>query len=143
MDGITVNLLFLGAGLIGAYLLFQHLNRRKIDDQRAAFWANVKEPLCYRSQDIEDTEVTQRAENARKRLREHGNVWITPADVYCWVYRSDADDATADFMAWADLRDRQAQDTRKAFRELKARQMAGEGNPTGAAELFGQQKTAV
>lgn len=137
---ITIGILVFFAGLISAYLLFKYLNDRRLDDQRAAFWANVREPLCYRSQDIEDDAVAQRAENARKKLSEHGNAYLNPAtDVHFWVYRADVQDATADFMAWADLRDMQSQEIRKAFRELKARQMAGAGNEFGAAKMFGQQ----
>lgn len=139
----TIGLLIFAAGLLSAYLLFKWLNDRRLDDQVAAFWANVREPLCYRSQDIEDLQVAERAENARKKLSLHGNKYLNPAtDVYFWVYRSDKDDATADFMAWADLRDIQAQEIRKAFRELKARQMSDNGNPFGGAQMFGQQKTA-
>ena len=138
---MEMNLIFLAIGLIGAYIFFRWQNRRRLDDQIAAFWANVREPLCYRSQDIEDDEVALRAENAKKKLAFHGNGFLTPNDVYFWVYRSDKDDATADFMAWADLRDRQAQEIRKAFREMKTQQMAAAGNPFGGAQMFGQQNT--
>lgn len=140
MDGITLNLLVLMAGATGAYLFFRWRHQRWLDDQVAAFWANVREPLCYRSQDIEDDEVAARAENAKQKLKLHGNQYISAADVYCWVYRSDKDDATADFMAWADQRDLQAAEIRKAFRALKATQMEQAGNPQGAGQLFGQQK---
>lgn len=141
MDGITFILIGLLAGSIMAYLLFQYLNQRRIDDQRAAFWANVKEPLCYRSQDIDDDGVLLRVENARKKLKEHGNVFLNPAtDVHFWVYRSDATDASADFEAWRDIRDQQAIEIRQRFRELKSAQMAASGNPFGAATTFGQQQ---
>ncbi len=140
MDAITLNLLVLMAGGVGAYLFFKWQHQRWIDDQTAAFWSNVREPLCYRSQDIEDEGVVERAANAKKKLALHGNRYIGANDVFFWVYRSDKDDATADFMAWADLRDGEAQQIRKAFREAKARQMADAGNPTGGAQMFGQQK---
>lgn len=143
MDGITLVLMGLVSGAIVAYLVFQHLHRQRMDDQVAAFWANVREPLCYRSQDIEDADVVMRAENAKAKLSLHGNKYLTGADVYYWVYRSDKDDATADFMAWADLRDLQAQEIRKAFRQLKASQMESAGNQQGAAQMFGQQKTGA
>jgi len=123
-----------------AYFVFVWLNRRHIDDAKAAFWANVKEPIIYLSQDIDDDGVLERVANARAKLAKHGNVYLRAEDVHFFVFGSDKDNAAWDFEAWRDMRLQQAIDIRRAFRELKARQMGDSKNEFGAAEMFGGQK---
>lgn len=142
MDSFLPILTLIG-GAVGAWVVFQWLHRRHIDDSKAAFWANLKEPLIYLSQDIDDDQVINRVMNARKKLLEHGNPYLTPDDVYHYVFGTDADNASRDFEVWRDLRLQQAIDIRKAFREMKARQMQQSNNPTGAASAFSNQQPSV
>lgn len=136
---IVLELAKYGAVGIAAYLIFQYFHRQHIDDVKAAFWANVKEPLIYISQDIDDDQVLQRVANARAKLAKHGNKYITPNDVYFFVFGADSDNAAWDFEAWREMRLQQAINIRTAFRELKARQMQDSGNEFGAAKMFGGQ----
>ena len=123
-----------------AYIAFRWLHNRKIDDAKAAFWSTVKEPLIYLSQDIDDDQVLARVENARAKLAKHGNPFLTANDVYFFVYGSDGENATWDFEAWRDMRMQWAIDTRRAFREMKARQMAESQNGFAAGQMFSGQR---
>jgi hypothetical protein len=142
MDIILEILKYVAAGAI-AYAVFRYWHRGYIDNVKAAFWANVKEPLIYMSQDIDDDQVLQRVENAREKLAKHGNTYIKPADVHFFVFGTDADNAAWDFEAWREMRLQQAIDIRKAFRELKSRQMNDSGNQFGAARIFGNQQPPI
>jgi hypothetical protein len=140
MDSVLTTLLALAAGFALAYFVFMWLHRQHLDDSRAAFWANLKEPLIYISQDIDDDQVLARVANARKKIQEHGNPYLTASDIHFFVFGTDADNAARDFEVWRDLRLQQAIDIRKAFREMKARQMNQSGNPEGAASAFSNQQ---
>lgn len=123
-----------------AYAAFVWLHRRNIDDARAAFWATVNQPKFYLSSDIDDKDVVVRAEHAREMLVKHGNPYLRPQDVFCYVWNSDAENASIDFEQWYDLRLLDVMNARKAFREAKARQMSNSQNEYGAAQSFGGQK---
>jgi len=140
---ILIEILKFGSAGALAYAVFKYANRCYIDNVKAAFWANVKEPLIYMSQDIDDDQVLQRVENARAKLVKHGNTYITPEHVYFFVFGTDADNASWDFEAWREIRLQQAIDIRRKFREAKSGQMNESGNQFGAAQIFGNQQPPI
>lgn len=90
--------------IAGAGILIYRMYKHRIADGKAKFWATVSEPLFYISGDIEDETVTARAEYARQRLREHGNVFLNPdADVWEEVYGASTLTTSRDFSQWQDL----------------------------------------
>lgn len=99
MNEILLTLLF--AGIATVYFILQ---RRKIADGKAMFWATVSEPLFYISGDIKDDAVSVRAAYARAKLAEHGNVFLNPqTDVWEEVYSASPLTTSRDFSAWQDL----------------------------------------
>jgi len=98
MNTILVAILF--SALFVAYIIMQ---RRKIADGKAMFWATVSEPIEYVMDDPEDYGVTTRAANARTKLVEHGNVFLNPeTDIWEYVYSADPMFPTRDFSMWYD-----------------------------------------
>ena len=90
--------------VIGLAWAWWKMNERQIADGRAKYWSTVSEPLFYISGDIEDDTVTARAANARKKLVEHGNVFLNPqSDVWEEVYSASNLTTSRDFSQWQDL----------------------------------------
>lgn len=126
--------LFLGAlFFISLYMLANRNGRAK--DSEAMFWSTIAEPLIYRTQDIDDDGAMMRAENARQKLKEHGNLYLKATDVHCFLWGADHEEPTLDFQRWADMADRRATSIREAYRKEKARR-----NPAAAAELLAGQR---
>ena len=106
------------AGLFVAYIILQ---RRKIADGKAMFWATVSEPIEYVMDDPEDYGVTTRAANARAKLVEHGNVFLNPeTDIWEYVYSADPMFPTRDFSMWKDLVNQNVTKRREMWRKEKA-----------------------
>jgi hypothetical protein len=130
MNTILITLLFIG--LFGAYI---HAQRRKISDGKAMFWATVCEPIAYVMDDPEDYAVSERAANARAKLVDHGNVYLSPeTDVWEYVYSADPATPTRDFALWQDLVVQNIRQRREAWRKQKA-----EWNGAAAKEQFAGQ----
>ena len=130
-------------GFLGCAVLFLGyilLQRRKIADGKAMFWATVSEPIEYVMDDPEDYGVTTRAANARAKLVEHGNVFLNPeTDIWEYVYSADPMFPTRDFSMWKDLVNQNVTKRREMWRKEKA------GYNEGAAKerFAGQTKHAL
>ena len=130
----TVLLLALVIGIAAVY--FQ---RRKIADGRALWWATVSEPLCYVSDDPDDTDVSVRAANARAKLEAHGNNYLRPeSDVWEYVYSATPETPTRDFSAWQDWAQMDILKRREAWRQQKA-----QWNQDAAKQTFAGQTIYV
>jgi len=117
----TTNWLLIIALLIGVICVILWKQKREIADGKAMWWATVSEPLDYVMDDIEDNGVTERAANARAKLRAHGNKLLTPeTDVWEFVYRADPMTPTMDFSLWKDTTLLNIKQRREQWRKQKA-----------------------
>jgi hypothetical protein len=94
--------------------------KREISDAQAMFWASVSEPLFFISRHAFDFDVVERANEAREKLKEHGNRWLDPEkDVRVWVYGSDIANPSRDFSTFHELALKRALMEMEAFRVQK------------------------
>lgn len=117
MDGTTLCAFAL---LIGCFAVYVWKQRREISDGKAMWWATISEPLDYVMDDIEDTGVVERAQNARAKLALHGNKMLNPVtDVWEYVYRADPMTPTMDFSLWKDTTLLNIKQRKEAWRKQK------------------------
>ena len=135
MNTILVALLL--STLFVAYIIMQ---RRKIADGKAMFWATVSEPIEYVMDDPEDYGVTARAANARAKLVEHGNVFLNPeTDIWEYVYSADPMFPTRDFSMWKDLVNQNVTKRREMWRKEKAGYNEGAAKEQFAGQVVNNQ----
>ncbi len=137
MNEILLTLLFVGIATV--YFILQ---RRKIADGKAMFWATVSEPIHYVSDDPDDDAVTSRAANAREKMKAHGNVYLRfdsedpkNDDIWVYVYGATPETPTRDFSQWQDWAQMDILKRREAWRQQKAN-----WSPDAARQVFSGQK---
>lgn len=118
--------------LIGVGYLWTRKTRA---DGRAFFWATVSEPLDYRTEDIDDATVIERANEARRKLKEHGNPYLKDNDIWEYVYSATPGTETRDFSQWRDFVALDVVKRREAWREQKRK-----WNPDAAKHHFAGEK---
>jgi len=79
--------LFAILGVLGFVVFVINLIKRKEDDAAALEWATRREPLVFISEHAFDETVEKRANEAREKLKQHGNKFLSDKDVWVFVYR--------------------------------------------------------
>jgi hypothetical protein len=110
-------------------------SRKTKADGRAFFWATISEPLDYRTEDIDDTTVIERANEARRNLKEHGNPYLNDDDIWEYIYGATPGTETRDFSQWRDFVALDVVKRREAWREQKRK-----WNPDAAKHHFAGEK---
>lgn len=80
--------LFVIAFFMVAFYLWRHWDQKQILDAEAYYWSTCFEPLVFISRTPFDTTVSEAANEARAKLKEHGNQFLTDADVWEYPYRA-------------------------------------------------------
>lgn len=112
----TFLLLIIVIGIAALYF-----KNQKIKDGKDLWWATVSEPLYYVSDDPFDSTVSERAINAKRLLKAHGNGYLnTENDVWEYVYGATPECPTRDFSQWQDWALLAITKRREAWRQQKA-----------------------
>ena len=136
---IEWQLFTLFCAIIATVLVMNWRNRQTAETSESVFWANVRQPqiIEQRFATRESQEIAaQEYETALKKLVEHGNRWITSADVHLWTWGNDAANTDADFYRWQFLNIERRARLMEAFFAQKARQAEQAKNEAAAAKMW-------
>ena len=116
--------------IIALFIAFQlgaYFTRRADETAEQVYWANFKEPLFYECPDASARSkvwMASQAEYAKEMLVKHGNKYIGPEDVFCWIHGAEGFNTESDFRAWRDVNREREKAIIESFRALKAQAAA-------------------
>lgn len=125
--------------MIATAIVVTYLHRQAAETSEQVFWANVKQPqiIEQRFATMESQAIAaQEYETAVAKIREHGNQWITSADIHLWTWGNDKSNTQWDFYRWQYLNIERRARLMEAFFAQKAHQAATAKNEAAAAKMW-------
>lgn len=139
----TGDFILIIALLIGVFGVYVWKSQRAIADGEAFWYATVSEPIHFVSDTPFDKMVRDRADEARAKLKEHGNTNLKydsedpdKSDIWLYVYGATPECPTRDFGFWQDFVQLELLKRRAEWRQKKAN-----WNKEAAQDRFGGQTT--
>lgn len=127
-------LILLGA-IVATWAYVNYLHRKANETSEKVFWSQRKRPLIFEQADATKAtqlETIRQYQTALQKLVEHGNKYLTEADVVLWIWGADDENTEIDFARWQDHNIERRKSFIEAFYALKAQQ-ARKANMTAEA----------